>query len=98
MIKYIVLLQNYYFYFYRLHGSYDALREGHLCDALVDFTGGVSEVVDIQAEEFSTMEDKRVDFFNMLLHETASHSLMCFTVIVSIINYRVIMLLRFSYL
>ncbi|XP_075212283.1 calpain-5-like isoform X2 [Lycorma delicatula] len=64
----------------KLHGSYDALREGHLCDALVDFTGGVSEVVDIQAEEFAIMEDKRIDFFNLLLNEIANHSLMCFTV------------------
>lgn len=67
----------------RLHGSYDALREGHLCDALVDFTGGVSEVVDLQAEEFADNEDKRAALLDTLLQEAADHSIMCFTVVVS---------------
>ncbi|RZF42001.1 hypothetical protein LSTR_LSTR003506 [Laodelphax striatellus] len=65
----------------KLHGSYDALREGHLSDALVDFTGGVSEVIDLQAEEYSSHEDKRREFFEMLLSEMAHHSLLCFSVI-----------------
>lgn len=68
---------------YRLHGSYDALREGHLCDALVDFTGGVSEVVDLQAEEYADNEDKRASLLEILLQEIADHSIMCFTVVVS---------------
>ncbi|KAG8267803.1 hypothetical protein J6590_041717 [Homalodisca vitripennis] len=66
----------------KLHGSYDALREGHLCDALVDFTGGVSEVVDLQAEEFSENEDKRATLLETLLQEVSDHSVMCFTVVV----------------
>lgn len=85
-----LLLYYYTLYFlqkniciYRLHGSYDALREGHLCDALVDFTGGVSEVVDLQAEEYADNEDKRASLLEILLQEIADHSIMCFTVVVS---------------
>lgn len=80
-LHFILLQQN--ICNYRLHGSYDALREGHLCDALVDFTGGVSEVVDLQAEEFADNEDKRSSLLDILLQEIADHSIMCFTVVVS---------------
>jgi hypothetical protein len=69
---------------HRLHGSYDALREGHLCDALVDFTGGVSEVVDLQAGGYADSEDKRASLLETLQTELADHSIMCFTVVVSI--------------
>lgn len=59
------------------------MREGHLSDALVDFTGGVSEVVDVQAEEYLTNQDKRCALFEMLLKEISEHSIMCMTVVVS---------------
>ena len=32
----------------RLHGSYEALDSGNLADALVDFTGGVSELLALE--------------------------------------------------
>lgn len=35
----------------KLHGSYDALRGGSTCEAMVDMTGGVTEFFDIQTEE-----------------------------------------------
>lgn len=35
----------------KLHGSYDALRGGTTCEAMVDMTGGVTEFFDIQTEE-----------------------------------------------
>lgn len=65
----------------KLHGSYDALRESLLCDALVDFTGGVSEVIDLNAEELSTTEEKQSALLDMLFKEIADHSIMCFTVV-----------------
>lgn len=34
----------------RLHGSYEALDGGNLSDALVDFTGGVAELILLQTE------------------------------------------------
>ena len=34
--------------FCRIHGSYEALDGGNLSDALVDFTGGVSELVSLE--------------------------------------------------
>ena len=35
----------------KLHGSYDALRGGTTCEAMVDLTGGLTEFFDIQTEE-----------------------------------------------
>ena len=34
--------------FCRINGSYEALDGGNLSDALVDFTGGVSELVSLE--------------------------------------------------
>jgi hypothetical protein len=35
----------------KLHGSYDALRGGTTCEAMVDLTGGITEFFDIQTAE-----------------------------------------------
>jgi len=35
----------------KLHGSYDALRGGTTCEAMVDLTGGLTEFFDIQTSE-----------------------------------------------
>ncbi len=35
----------------RIHGSYSTLRVGHPKDALVDFTGGISETYNLKRDE-----------------------------------------------
>nr|CAD7591791.1 unnamed protein product [Timema genevievae] len=70
----------------RLHGSYESLEGGHLCDALVDFTGGVSETLDLRAEDYSGNEEKRSHLFDSLHTEMNNHSLICATVTVNIIS------------
>lgn len=35
----------------KLYGSYDALRGGTTCEAMVDMTGGITEFYDVQTEE-----------------------------------------------
>ena len=42
--KFIIIVDN----DSRLHGSYEALDGGNLSDALVDFTGGVAELILLQ--------------------------------------------------
>ncbi|KAJ4443808.1 hypothetical protein ANN_05588 [Periplaneta americana] len=61
----------------KLHGSYEALEDGHLADALVDFTGGVSETVDLKGNDYSEQEEKRTMLFEKLLEEVRDHSVMC---------------------
>ena len=34
----------------RLHGSYECLDGGNLSDALVDFTGGVAELIQLHSD------------------------------------------------
>ena len=65
--------------FFRLHGCYAVLDGGNLSDALVDFTSGVSEVIDMNAMIADLRVDKeaRKAFFNTLEKEMEDHALMC---------------------
>lgn len=72
---------------FRLHGSYEALADGHLADALVDFTGGVSETLDLKANDYNEQEDKHSMLFEKLLEEFKDHSVMCSVITVSHILY-----------
>ena len=55
---------------FRLLGSYEALDGGNLSDALVDFTGGVSELVLLQSEAGEKLyeeEERRAELFSRLM-------------------------------
>ena len=60
----------------KLNGCYESLDGGNLSDALVDFTGGVSEIMDL-----TTMDMKdgvvRKELFKSLLKKKENHALMC---------------------
>ena len=70
---------------FRLHGCYAVLDGGNLSDALVDFTSGVSEVIDLNSiiSDLRVDKDARKIFFNTLQREMEDHALMCCAVQVS---------------
>ncbi|OCT96411.1 hypothetical protein XELAEV_18014088mg [Xenopus laevis] len=51
----------------KLAGCYEALDGGNTADALVDFTGGVSEPIDVSEGHFATDAEKRNDLFERVL-------------------------------
>ncbi|XP_021940250.1 calpain-5-like isoform X2 [Zootermopsis nevadensis] len=67
----------------KLHGSYEKLADGHLADALVDFTGGVSETLDLRANDYSEQEAKCSILFEKLVEEIRDHSVMCSVITIS---------------
>ena len=64
---------------YRLHGCYAVLDSGNLSDALVDFTSGVSEVIDLKSisSQLRADIDAKKGFFTQIQRELEDHSLMC---------------------
>jgi hypothetical protein len=53
----------------------------------VDFTGGVSETLDLKGNDYSEQEDKRSMLFEKLMEEIKDHSVMCSVITVSHILY-----------
>lgn len=53
--------------FIRLCGCYEALDGGNTGDALVDFTGGVSEPMDLLEGKFNQEEEARHQLFERVL-------------------------------
>ena len=58
--------------FAKLHGGYASLRGGSTCEALVDFTGGISEVVNLNKPGMTGAE-----LFRLLLTADNKKSLNC---------------------
>jgi len=61
----------------RLCGSYGAMDGGNLCDALVDFTSGLSEMINMKEEDYKNNEEKREKLRKQLLKKHDQHALMC---------------------
>lgn len=61
----------------KVSGTYEALDGGNLSDALVDFSGGVSETINFGEGGFVEDDEKRKTLFKTLVSELTNHSLMC---------------------
>jgi len=63
----------------KLHGCYAVLDGGNLSDALVDFTSGVSEVIDLNTiiSQLRGDPEAKKAFFNTMQKELEDHALMC---------------------
>jgi len=64
----------------KIHGSYEALDGGNLSDALVDFTGGVSELVSLENDagvKLFEEDQKKNELYNRVFEEVSEHALVC---------------------
>jgi len=64
----------------KIHGSYEALDGGNLSDALVDFTGGVSELVSLENDagvKVFEEDQKKNELYNRVFEEVSEHALVC---------------------
>lgn len=50
----------------KLSGSYEALEAGNIADALVDFTGGVCESINLKDANYDDDEERRLEFFKSM--------------------------------
>ena len=67
----------------RLFGNYEALDGGELSEALEDFTGGVSDTIDLPKMEVALKVETRVAFFARMLKDMERRSLMAASIPVS---------------
>ena len=67
-----------------MFGCYEALDGGELAEALADFTGGVSEIMDLTSGSFVTDEAQRDTFYDWLSRAVDNNSLMCAAITVSV--------------
>lgn len=59
---------------------------GNLCDALVDFTSGLSEMVDLKNGGYKVDEEKRNLLRKQMLRKHDEHALMCCAIAVHTSN------------
>ena len=71
---------------FRVNGTYEALDGGNLSDALLDFSGGISEVISLKDGNYTTDEEKRTELYKRLLKHKENHALMCCAVEVRTIH------------
>ena len=72
-----------FFTLFRLCGSYGVLHGGNICDALVDFTSGLSEMIELNENAYKTDEVARNKLRKQLLRKHDDHALMCCAISVS---------------
>ena len=73
--------------YFRLNGSYEALEAGNIADALVDFTGGVCESVNLTDAGFNEDEERRLAFFNSMSKAMSDRSLVGASISVNIVGF-----------
>ncbi|XP_074661230.1 calpain-5-like isoform X2 [Tubulanus polymorphus] len=59
----------------KLYGDYEHLKTGFIADALVDFTGGVAEKIDLSKKDLQENDEHKYLFFNDLMSSVDNHSL-----------------------
>ena len=74
------------FIYFRLFGCYEALDGGGLEEALVDFTGGVAETIELQTDEYRDSEENRAKLYDVLKKAIAMKSLMAAAIPVCILG------------
>ena len=80
-------MHNFNLFFCRLAGSYEALEAGNPAEALVDFTGGVSETVDLVQGNHANDLEKRKELFQKLYKYMDRESLVSASIKVRLINH-----------
>ena len=69
---------------FRLYGSYCSLAAGHTADALVDFTGGVAEQLDMKDFDHNDLERKEKFFMDVMAAADQSALIVCHIWVITI--------------